>query len=105
VVEKSGAVPDAVTAGLPNVALRVPGHPVALALLEAAGIPVAAPSANRSTQVSPTTAEHVRRSLGDRVDLILDGGPCPVGIESTVVSAWWARCPRCSAPAPSPSPS
>ncbi|HEU0051644.1 MAG TPA: L-threonylcarbamoyladenylate synthase, partial [Longimicrobium sp.] len=86
VVEKDDAVPDAATAGLSSVALRVPAHPVALALLETAAIPVAAPSANRSTQVSPTTAEHVRRSLGDRVDLVLDGGACPVGIESTVVS-------------------
>ena len=86
VLPKAAGVPDAVTAGLPNVALRVPAHPVALALLETAGIPVAAPSANRSTQVSPTTAEHVRRGLGDRVDLILDGGPTSVGIESTVVS-------------------
>jgi L-threonylcarbamoyladenylate synthase len=86
VVPKSPAIPDAVSAGLATVALRVPAHPVAHALLRAAGIPVAAPSANRSTQVSPTTAEHVRRGLGDRVDLILDGGPCPVGIESTVLS-------------------
>ncbi len=86
VVPRSRDVPDAVTAGLPNVALRIPAHPVARALLQAARIPVAAPSANRSTEISPTTAEHVARSLGGRVDLILDGGPCPVGIESTVVS-------------------
>jgi L-threonylcarbamoyladenylate synthase len=86
VLSKNDSVPGSVTAGLPNVALRVPAHPVAHALLRAAGIPVAAPSANRSTEVSPTTARHVARSLGDRVDLIVDGGPCPVGIESTVLS-------------------
>jgi L-threonylcarbamoyladenylate synthase len=86
VVPRAAAVPDAVTAGLPNVGLRVPAHPVAQALLAAAGVPVAAPSANRSTELSPTTAEHVIRSLGDRVDWVIDGGPCPVGIESTVVS-------------------
>jgi L-threonylcarbamoyladenylate synthase len=86
VLPKNDRVPDAVTAGLPSVALRVPAHPVAHALLRAAGLPVAAPSANRSTEVSPTTAQHVVRSLGDRVDVILDGGPCPVGIESTVLS-------------------
>ena len=68
------------------MALRVPAHPVAHALLREAGIPVAAPSANRSTGVSPTTAQHVARSLGERVDVIVDGGPCPVGIESTVLS-------------------
>src|SRR5215207_179752 len=86
VVPRSPEIPDAVSAGLATVALRVPAHPVAHALLLAAGIPVAAPSANRSTQISPTTAEHVRRGLGERVDLIVDGGPCPVGIESTVLS-------------------
>ncbi|HEY7766947.1 L-threonylcarbamoyladenylate synthase, partial [Longimicrobium sp.] len=86
VLPKDDAVPDAVTAGLPSVALRVPAHPVAHALLRAAGIPVAAPSANLSTQVSPTTAAHVLQGLGDRVDVIVDGGPCPVGIESTVIS-------------------
>ncbi len=74
------------TAGLPTVALRVPGHAVARALLRAAGVPVAAPSANRSTRVSPTTAAHVVAGLGDRVDFVVDGGPCPVGIESTVLS-------------------
>jgi len=85
VVPKAAHVPDVATAGLDAVAVRVPDHPVALALLDAAGVPVAAPSANRFTQVSPTTAEHVVRSLGDRVPLVLDGGPCAVGIESTVV--------------------
>jgi L-threonylcarbamoyladenylate synthase len=85
VVPKASHVPDVATAGLDAVAVRVPDHPVALALLEAAGVPIAAPSANRFTQVSPTTAEHVVRSLGDRAPLVLDGGPCAVGIESTVV--------------------
>jgi L-threonylcarbamoyladenylate synthase len=86
VVPKAPAVPDAVTAGRPNVALRVPSHPVAHAILLAAEVPVAAPSANRSTEVSPSTAQHVAKSLGERVDLIVDGGPTTVGIESTVVS-------------------
>lgn len=86
VLPKHDSIPDSVTAGLPSVALRVPAHPVAHALLREAGIPVAAPSANRSTEVSPTTAQHVARSLGGRVDVIVDGGPCPVGIESTVLS-------------------
>lgn len=85
VLPKRPEVPDAVTAGLPSVAVRVPSHPVAHALLSAARIPVAAPSANRSTQVSPTSGAHVLKSLGDSVDLILDAGPTPVGIESTVL--------------------
>ena len=85
VVPKAAHVPALTTAGLDAVAVRVPDHPVALALLAAADVPMAAPSANRFTQVSPTTAAHVERSLGDRVPLILDGGPCAVGIESTVV--------------------
>lgn len=86
VVPKKGCVPDLVTAGLPSVGLRMPAHPVALELLRACGLPLAAPSANRFTEVSPTTAEHVRAGLGDAVDLVLDGGACAVGIESTVVS-------------------
>lgn len=85
VLTKRGDVPDEVTAGGPTVAVRVPAHPVARQLLIEAGIPLAAPSANRSTQLSPTRAEHVLASLGDAVDLILDGGACPGGIESTVV--------------------
>jgi L-threonylcarbamoyladenylate synthase len=85
VVRKSDRIPAIVTAGQDTVGLRVPAHPVALALLEQAGIPIAAPSANRSTQLSPTAAEHVARGLGDDVDLIVDGGPTTVGIESTVV--------------------
>jgi len=91
IVPKSPGVPDVVTAGLPSVGLRMPAHPVAHALIEAAGVPVAAPSANRFTQLSPTIAEHVRESLGYRVDLILDGGACEVGIESTVISLAGAR--------------
>ncbi len=74
------------SAGLPSLALRVPAHPLALALLQAFGGPVVAPSANASGRISPTTAAHVRASLGDAVDMILDGGPCQVGVESTVVS-------------------
>lgn len=86
VVPKSPCIPDNVTAGLTTVGLRTPAHAVALALLHQAGVPIAAPSANRFTHVSPTTADHVRESLGSAVDLILDGGPCGVGIESTVLS-------------------
>lgn len=73
------------SAGLDSLAVRVPRHPIAQALLRAAGRPLAAPSANQSGKVSPTTAQHVAESLGNRVELILDGGACPVGIESTVV--------------------
>ncbi|RAU20623.1 threonylcarbamoyl-AMP synthase [Paramagnetospirillum kuznetsovii] len=73
------------SAGLDSIAVRMPDHPVALALIEAAGRPLAAPSANRSGAVSPTTAQHVAACLGERVSLILDGGPCRVGVESTVV--------------------
>ncbi|MGA2440945.1 MAG: L-threonylcarbamoyladenylate synthase [Tepidisphaeraceae bacterium] len=80
----SQIVPEA-TAGLATVAIRCPDHPIALELLRQFAGPIAAPSANRSTRISPTTADHVRRELGDKVDLILDGGPCRVGIESTVV--------------------
>ncbi|CAA7618523.1 Threonylcarbamoyl-AMP synthase [Candidatus Terasakiella magnetica] len=74
-----------VSAGLDSVAVRLPDHPVARALIQAAGRPLAAPSANRSGAVSPTTAAHVAESLSDRIDLILDGGPCRVGVESTVL--------------------
>ena len=76
----------AVTAGLPTVALRCPAHAAMRALLAEAGLPLAAPSANRSGGVSPTTADHVAASLGDRVDLVLDGGPCEQGLESTIVA-------------------
>jgi L-threonylcarbamoyladenylate synthase len=74
------------SAGLPSIALRVPDHPVALELLRAVDRPVVAPSANPSGRVSPTTAEHVRRGLGKQVAIVLDGGRCKVGVESTVVS-------------------
>jgi L-threonylcarbamoyladenylate synthase len=89
VLEKAGSVPDIVTAGGNTVGIRIPAHPVALALLERAGVPVAAPSANRSEEISPTLAAHVAESLAGYVDdlLILDGGACTVGIESTVVDA------------------
>jgi L-threonylcarbamoyladenylate synthase len=86
VLPKQAQIPENVTAGLDTVGVRMPKHPVALDLIREAGTPVAAPSANRFTELSPTTAEHVLKALGDRVDLILDGGPCQVGIESTVLS-------------------
>ncbi len=85
VVPRGAAVPDATTAGGPTVALRVPAHPVALALLRATGAPIAAPSANRSGELSPTRAEHVLRGLDGRIDLVLDAGPTTGGVESTVV--------------------
>jgi len=83
VVPKRPEVPDIVTAGLPTVGLRMPAHPVALALIRAAGVPIAAPSANRFTELSPTAAAHVAESLAE---FVLDGGPSQVGIESTVLS-------------------
>jgi len=83
---KSGcAIADLVSAGLDTVALRAPSHPVARALLEAAKLPIAAPSANRSGRVSPTTASHVEAELGSLPAMILDGGPCTLGLESTVL--------------------
>jgi len=85
-VDKQPAIPAIVTANLSTVGLRIPAHPVALALIRAARVPLAAPSANRFTELSPTTAEHVRLGLNGDVDYILDGGPCQVGIESTVLS-------------------
>jgi L-threonylcarbamoyladenylate synthase len=85
VLPKTAVVPDIVTAGGPTVAVRVPAHPIALALLRAVGVPLAAPSANRSSELSPTTAEHVLHGLEGRIDLILDGGPTSGGIESTVL--------------------
>ncbi|HEY1190932.1 MAG TPA: L-threonylcarbamoyladenylate synthase [Gemmata sp.] len=85
VVPKRGSVPDIVTAGGPTVAVRCPNHPVARALIRASGVPLAAPSANRSTELSPTRAEHVLKGLNGRVEIVLDGGPCPGGLESTVV--------------------
>jgi len=85
VLRRNSRVPLAVTGGLETVALRVPDHPLALALLSAFAGAVAAPSANRFGSVSPTTADHVREGLGPAVDFVLDGGPCAVGVESTIV--------------------
>lgn len=85
VLPRTERATDAITGGQDTVALRVPNHPLALAVLRALGGGVAAPSANRFGRVSPTTAEHVRADLGGDVDLILDGGPCAVGLESTIV--------------------
>lgn len=84
ILPKRPDIPDLVTAGHDTVGVRVPHHPVAHALLAEVGLPIAAPSANRFTHVSPTTADHVRGQLA--VDRILDGGPCPVGVESTIVA-------------------
>lgn len=86
VLPKRSCVPGIVTAGLPDVAVRCPVHPIAHALIEKAGVPIAAPSANRFCAVSPTTAEHVAEQFGDRLSVILDGGRCEVGVESSVVS-------------------
>ncbi len=85
VLERGDAIPLLVTAGLATVAVRMPSHPVALALLRETGFPIAAPSANAFGALSPTRAEHVERALDERVDLILDGGPTPLGIESTIL--------------------
>lgn len=85
VLPKQPVVPDLATAGLPTVAIRMPAHPVALALIRAAGVPIAAPSANRFGHTSPTTAQHVLEDLEGRIDMILDAGPAPIGVESTVV--------------------
>ncbi|WP_106619887.1 L-threonylcarbamoyladenylate synthase [Saccharothrix carnea] len=87
VLRRGRRVPLEATGGLDTVAVRVPDHPVALALLTIFGGAVAAPSANRFGSVSPTTADHVRAELGDAVDFVLDGGPCQVGLESTIVDA------------------
>lgn len=85
VLPKSQLVPDIVSAGLDTVGIRMPSHPVASALIEAAGVPVAAPSANASGRPSPTTADHVRHDLHGRIDFIVDGGPSGIGVESTVL--------------------
>ncbi len=90
VLPKTDAVPSIVTSGLPSVALRVPAHPVACALLEAVGEPVAAPSANPFGRLSPTTAAHVQAGLSGRIDIIIDGGPTACGLESTIISV--AEC-------------
>ena len=85
ILPKKPSIPDLVTAGLPNVALRAPSHRVARALMETAGVPIAAPSANRFSRPSPTTAAHVLADLDGRVDLIVDGGATDIGLESTIV--------------------
>src|SRR5437667_760341 len=85
IVPRSSKIPSIVSAGLATVAVRMPRHPVALALIRAAGTPIAAPSANRFMHVSPTTAQHALADLDGRIPLILDGGPCEVGVESTVL--------------------
>jgi L-threonylcarbamoyladenylate synthase len=85
ILRRAPGVLDEVTGGQDTVGLRVPAHPLAQALLQAFDGGIAAPSANRFGRISPTTAQHVRDELGDRVDLILDGGACPVGIESTIL--------------------
>jgi L-threonylcarbamoyladenylate synthase len=86
ILPRGKEIAENVSAGGPSVALRIPRHPVALELLRAFKGPLAAPSANPSMYVSPTTAQHVRDSLGEKVDFVLDGGPCEVGLESTVLS-------------------
>lgn len=85
VLPKSNSIPKIVTAGLDTVAVRMPQHEVAQKLIQASGMPIAAPSANPFGYLSPTTAEHVAKQLGDKVDIILDGGKCPVGVESTII--------------------
>lgn len=85
VLPKQSVVPDLVTSGLDTVGVRMPAHPLALELLRALDVPLAAPSANPFGYVSPTTAQHVADQLGERIPYILDGGPCSVGVESTIV--------------------
>jgi L-threonylcarbamoyladenylate synthase len=91
VLPKQPHVPDRLTAGLDTVGVRMPAHSIALALIQEAGVPIAAPSANPFTELSPTTAQHVRDGLGDRVAMVLDGGQTTVGIESTVLSLAGSR--------------
>jgi L-threonylcarbamoyladenylate synthase len=85
VLPKTDRIPELVTAGLPTVGVRMPSHPSALELLRRANVPVAAPSANLFGHVSPTTAQHVAEQLGERIDYVLDGGRCTVGVESTIL--------------------
>lgn len=86
VLPRGNRIPDLVTSGLPSVAVRMPRHPVAQALIREAGVPLAAPSANRFGRISPTSAADVQSELGDRIGLILDGGRCELGLESTVLA-------------------
>lgn len=81
----NNAAIDLACSGLPNIAVRMPSHPVALSLIKKSGVPIVAPSANKFKSISPTTAQHVFDSLGKRVDMILDGGACSVGVESTII--------------------
>lgn len=85
ILPKSDKIPDVVSAGLPSVAVRIPRHPLSLQLLQALEFPLAAPSANPFGYISPTTATHVYEQLGDRIPYILDGGPCEIGVESTII--------------------
>ena len=85
ILHKQSIVPDTVTAGLQTVGVRVPSHPIARALIEAAGLPIAAPSANRFSRPSPTRAEHVAADLDGAIDMIIDGGPTGIGVESTIL--------------------
>lgn len=94
VLPKKPAVPAIVSAGLPSVAVRMPAHPLFRQLLRRAGVPLAAPSANPFGYVSPTTAAHVRAHLGTKISHILDGGPCAIGLESTIVDLRDPRRPR-----------
>ena len=94
VLAKRDVVPALVSAGLSSVAIRMPAHPLFRRLLRLTGLPLAAPSANPFGYVSPTTAEHVRAGLGAKIGHILDGGPCPVGLESTIVDVRNPRHPR-----------
>lgn len=102
VLPRRHCIPDLVTSGLPGVGVRIPAHPLALEMLRLTDRPVAAPSANPFGRISPTTAQHVLDGLRDRIDCVLDGGPCQVGVESTVVSCMDAQpvllrpggCPR-----------
>lgn len=91
ILPRADCIPDAVSAGLPTVAVRFPSHPAAQAVIRASGCPLAAPSANLSGKPSPTTAAHVMEDMNGRIDAVLDGGPCKVGVESTVVTL--ATCP------------
>lgn len=86
IMEKSGIIPDEVSAGLSTVAIRMPSHPLARKIIDAAGVPLAAPSANTSGKPSPTTADHVMHDMNGKIDAVLDGGPCGVGVESTVIT-------------------
>ncbi len=85
ILRRSPTIPPSVSAGKASVAVRIPAHPIALALIRAAGVPIAAPSANRFSRPSPTTAQHVFEDLDGRIDLILDGGPTAIGVESTIL--------------------